>query len=309
MRQGASGRRTRGRSGGRKNVPLKMQNFDSNGPDVRVRGNANQVYDKYLALARDATMAGDRVVAESYYQHAEHYYRIINETTDPQSEDRSRQNQVSQGEQEDAAGAPNGADRQQRGGGRGTRQERRERHEQAEGRGPREPQAGAEPAQQTDDGGEKPDEHHRPDGYGRVESAKPDGPVGNGKADPAPAPQGRAGDSVDAGQQGDLLSRGDAQPTAGKQPEPVADAGEAPAEAEEKPKRGRGRPRKTATSTTKGTGATKSAGTRTRKSAASKAAKGNGEDGDAKTQSKDDGQSGDAGESGGGSEDSDQANA
>jgi hypothetical protein len=299
-----------------------MQNFDSNGPDVRVRGNANQVYDKYLALARDATMAGDRVVAESYYQHAEHYYRIINETTDPQSEDRSRQNQGNQGEQEAAAGAPNDADRQQRGGGRGTRQERRERHEQAEGRGQREPQAGAEQAQRTDDGAEKLDKHRPPDGYGRVESAKPDGPVGNGKADPAPAPQQGTDDSVVAGQQGDLLSGGDARPAAENKSKPAAEAGEAPAEAEEKPKRGR--PRKTATNTTKSTGTTKSAGTtkstgttksagtRTRKSTASKAAKGakgNGEDSEAKTQAKDDSQAGDPGESGGGSEDSDQANA
>ena len=51
--------------------------FDSNGPDVRIRGTANQIYDKYLALARDATSAGDRVKAENYFQHAEHYFRVI----------------------------------------------------------------------------------------------------------------------------------------------------------------------------------------------------------------------------------------
>ncbi len=52
--------------------------FDSNGPTVRVRGNAHQVLEKYLALARDATTAGDRVSAENFYQHAEHYFRIAN---------------------------------------------------------------------------------------------------------------------------------------------------------------------------------------------------------------------------------------
>jgi hypothetical protein len=56
----------------------KQQTFDSNGPDVRVRGNAYQVLEKYLAMARDASSAGDRIAAENYLQHAEHYYRIIN---------------------------------------------------------------------------------------------------------------------------------------------------------------------------------------------------------------------------------------
>jgi hypothetical protein len=56
---------------------LRHQTFDSNGPDVRIRGNAFQVYEKYVTLARDAQTAGDRIAAESYFQHAEHYFRII----------------------------------------------------------------------------------------------------------------------------------------------------------------------------------------------------------------------------------------
>jgi phospholipase/lecithinase/hemolysin len=55
-----------------------MQVFDSNGPDVRIRGTAHQVCEKYLTLAKDAAAAGDRIVAENYLQHAEHYQRIIN---------------------------------------------------------------------------------------------------------------------------------------------------------------------------------------------------------------------------------------
>jgi hypothetical protein len=55
---------------------LRHQTFDSNGPDVRVRGNAWQVYEKYQALARDAQSAGDRILAENYLQHAEHYFRV-----------------------------------------------------------------------------------------------------------------------------------------------------------------------------------------------------------------------------------------
>jgi hypothetical protein len=56
---------------------LRHQTFDSNCIDVRVRGNAWQVHEKYQALARDAQSAGDRVAAENFLQHAEHYFRII----------------------------------------------------------------------------------------------------------------------------------------------------------------------------------------------------------------------------------------
>ncbi len=60
-------------------VPLNRNHvFDSNGPDVRVRGTSQQLFEKYLQLGRDATSSGDRVMAESYFQHAEHYFRILN---------------------------------------------------------------------------------------------------------------------------------------------------------------------------------------------------------------------------------------
>ena len=55
------------------------QTFDSNGPSVRIRGTASQIHEKYLTMARDATSSGDRVLAESYFQHAEHYFRILNQ--------------------------------------------------------------------------------------------------------------------------------------------------------------------------------------------------------------------------------------
>ncbi len=51
--------------------------YDSNGPEVKIRGSASHVYEKYLQLARDANSSGDRVMAENYLQHAEHYYRIV----------------------------------------------------------------------------------------------------------------------------------------------------------------------------------------------------------------------------------------
>lgn len=61
---------------------LRHQTFESNCTEMRLRGNAWQVYEKYLALARDATSAGDRIAAENYLQHAEHYYRIIEAIND-----------------------------------------------------------------------------------------------------------------------------------------------------------------------------------------------------------------------------------
>jgi hypothetical protein len=57
--------------------PNRNQIFDSSGPDVRVRGNAHQVFDKYQALAREAASLGDRIMAEAYWQYADHYYRMI----------------------------------------------------------------------------------------------------------------------------------------------------------------------------------------------------------------------------------------
>jgi len=52
--------------------------FESNGPDnVKIRGNAQHVFEKYQQLARDATAAGDRVLGENYLQHAEHYFRVL----------------------------------------------------------------------------------------------------------------------------------------------------------------------------------------------------------------------------------------
>ncbi|PJB69783.1 MAG: hypothetical protein CO093_09635 [Alphaproteobacteria bacterium CG_4_9_14_3_um_filter_47_13] len=91
MRHQSSGRRSRNRGGsgggnsgnnGGGNRRSAQNNrshvFDSNGPDVRIRGTAHQIHEKYMALARDAAGSGDRIVEESYLQHAEHYQRVIN---------------------------------------------------------------------------------------------------------------------------------------------------------------------------------------------------------------------------------------
>ena len=61
------------------NVPMNRNHvFDSIGPDLRIRGTSQQLFEKYLQLGRDATSSGDRVMAESYFQYAEHYFRILN---------------------------------------------------------------------------------------------------------------------------------------------------------------------------------------------------------------------------------------
>lgn len=67
--------------------------FDSNGPEIKIRGSAAHVYEKYLQLARDANTMGDRVMAENYLQHAEHYYRILSAAQAQQAQLAAQQGQ------------------------------------------------------------------------------------------------------------------------------------------------------------------------------------------------------------------------
>jgi hypothetical protein len=90
-------------------VPSKNQTFDSNGPEVRVRGNAHQVLEKYLALARDAQAAGDRIAAENYFQHAEHYFRIINANGEGNGRPRHPHRPDGEGQPQPQGGAPAGS--------------------------------------------------------------------------------------------------------------------------------------------------------------------------------------------------------
>jgi hypothetical protein len=89
MRPGQQNKRGRGRGsnnngGGNNNNNFNRKGgnpltrtYDSSGPDVKIRGTAQHIAEKYSQLARDAQSSGDRVIAENYLQHAEHYYRII----------------------------------------------------------------------------------------------------------------------------------------------------------------------------------------------------------------------------------------
>jgi len=109
---GGSGGGVRHHSGG---VPLNRNHvFDSNGPDLRVRGTAQQLFEKYLQLGRDATSGGDRVMAESYFQHAEHYFRILNA--------------MAQAQQQGPGNNPNGQQQ-----GQGGQQRRPPRHDNGPG--------------------------------------------------------------------------------------------------------------------------------------------------------------------------------
>jgi len=62
--------------------PQRNQSFDSNGPNIKIRGSAHQIFERHVALAREAATSGDRVAAENFYQHAEHYFRIVNASRD-----------------------------------------------------------------------------------------------------------------------------------------------------------------------------------------------------------------------------------
>jgi hypothetical protein len=77
MKHVTSSRRGRNRGNGKRHPMSKTHTFESNGPDGKIRGTAQQVLDKYLALGRDATTSSDPISAEGYFQHAEHYYRML----------------------------------------------------------------------------------------------------------------------------------------------------------------------------------------------------------------------------------------
>jgi hypothetical protein len=96
MRNGQNNKRMRNRNNNNNNNNRRGQNpmtrvFESNGPDIKIRGTASHIAEKYLQLARDARSSGDPVAAENYDQHAEHYFRLI-----AAAQEQFRQNQPQQ---------------------------------------------------------------------------------------------------------------------------------------------------------------------------------------------------------------------
>ncbi len=101
MRQGQNNKRARGR--GRKQQSATNRTYDSNGPDVKIRGTASQIAEKYVGLARDAQVGGDPVASENYLQHAEHYLRII---AHAQAQNQNQQQNQNQNQSQNIAPVP-----------------------------------------------------------------------------------------------------------------------------------------------------------------------------------------------------------
>lgn len=144
MNKGPNPKRMRGRGngrgGGRKHNNQRSNVFDSNGPEVRIRGTAQQVLEKYLSLAREASANGDHVSAEGFYQYAEHYYRVhqaMQENAEVnRPKPRSRPDEQGEAGQNEAAGSDSDQDgnaggRQRRGNGGGRNQPRSGERESA----------------------------------------------------------------------------------------------------------------------------------------------------------------------------------
>jgi len=99
----------------RQHIPQRNQTLDSNGPNVKIRGTSHQIFERYIALAREASTSGDRVAAENLYQHAEHYFRVMNAANEGHSHHATRptapadlQTEMSQEEGSEMVG-PSGA--------------------------------------------------------------------------------------------------------------------------------------------------------------------------------------------------------
>lgn len=121
MRSQGKNNRQRGRNrrngGGQIN---RNTTIDSNGPDIRIRGNAFQLYEKYTALGNDASAAGERITAEAYFQHADHYFRVHTAITGSADERRQAQPETAadaENSSEDQAQPANGEDRGKAGNG------------------------------------------------------------------------------------------------------------------------------------------------------------------------------------------------
>jgi Domain of unknown function (DUF4167) len=79
------GNRFRSNQPSQQRPPQGSQAFNSQGPGERIRGNASQIYQRYLTLAQEAARNDDRIASENYYQHAEHYFRVHNESRERNS--------------------------------------------------------------------------------------------------------------------------------------------------------------------------------------------------------------------------------
>ena len=99
MKNASNPRRGRGRNTGKRNQNFRGSGVDGGVNDGKIRGSAQQVLDKYLILARDASSAGDRIAAEGFFQHAEHYHRVLNsESGKPSNQQNLNNNKYDKGQ-------------------------------------------------------------------------------------------------------------------------------------------------------------------------------------------------------------------
>jgi len=107
--QGQNSKRSRGRgrrNGGHNQVNFNRNTtFDSNGPEGRLRGNAQQLFEKYTALAHDANAAGERISAEAFAQFADHYYRIHQSIVQAAEQQRKAQDERQQSRRREVNGS------------------------------------------------------------------------------------------------------------------------------------------------------------------------------------------------------------
>jgi hypothetical protein len=182
MRPSQKSSRGRGKSNRNKSLGNVVNRvFESAGPEGKVRGTPQQIIDKYEQLARDAATAGDRVVAENFLQHAEHYARMLSSA---QAEQQAQQ-QKREAEQQQAQ-------QQQGGGGRREDEPRQEEQTSGGGRGQ---------ALETIDTREEDDSPL----VSTPEAAPPE----EGQGKPKPARRRRARRGADKGEGGDGQTSGD----------------------------------------------------------------------------------------------------
>lgn len=126
-------KRQRGRNRNKNRNNNNHNNFnrsmDSQGPDVKVRGNAATIYEKYTTLARDAKMGGSRVKAENLLQHAEHYLRLMNVQEAAKQEAREKAEAERAAREEARANSDEDSEDQ---GGRNSRRNRNNRRDRDE---------------------------------------------------------------------------------------------------------------------------------------------------------------------------------
>lgn len=251
MKHAPNNRRSRRSNGRRGNQNVRNQTFESNGPEGRIRGTAQQVLEKYLVLARDAASAGEHIQAEAFYQHAEHYFRLLN--SDPNYQNRQGEQRRPTPADSDPASYSDDDDRSERQDGRdrqdgGDRQDRGDRQDggsgdqsKGDGAGGREPAGmGEQPDVAAAGDGPRTDESGDGRGRGRSRRRGNNGPreipieSADGAQDSGPSDGGSAESSADA-----------AVPDASAEGAGDAPASTPPAEGDDAPrKRGRGRPKR-----------------------------------------------------------------